>query len=189
MSTHPQNMITDNNLFVVGKLGAPHGLRGQIDCRYSDDVFMQEEDVWVFARVDGLPVPFLLEDWRQTSDSSAILKFRDYDSADSVRMLTDSDLLFPKDSDVVSDRELTSWRMLKGFAVSAKAVGEIGVATEVDDSSANVIMYVSKKDGEEVVLPLHPDLISEIDVPNRLLVLNLPQGLLAINDNSTPLND
>lgn len=182
MSIHPHNMITDNDLFVVGKLGAPHGLRGQIDCRYSDDVFMQEDDVWVFARVDGLAVPFLLEDWQQTSDTSAILKFRDYDSADSVRMLTDSELLFPKDSDFVADRELTSWRMLKGFTVSDKAVGEIGVAAEVDDSSANVIMYVCKKDGEEVVLPLHPDLISQIDVPNRMLVLNLPQGLLNLND-------
>lgn len=182
MHTHLGNMITEDDLFLVGKLGALHGLRGEIDCRYSDDVFMQEEDVWVFARVDGLPVPFLLEDWRQTGEGAAILKFRNYDSADSVRMLADSDLLFPKDSDYADDREISSWLMLKGFHVSDKNVGEIGVATEVDDSSANVIIYVRKKNGEEVVLPLHPDLINEIDVRNRQLVLNLPQGLLTLNE-------
>lgn len=182
-------MITENDLFVVGKMGAPHGLRGEIDCRYTDSVFMQEDDVWVFCKVDGLPVPFLLEDWRQTSDSAAILKFRDYDSADSVRMLTDSELLFPKDCDFLDNREITSWRMLTGFHVSDKHCGDIGVASGIDDSSANIIMYVRRNGGDEVVLPLHPDLISELDVHHRQIILDLPQGLLTLNDNSPSQND
>lgn len=184
MKAHSDGMITEKDLFVVGKLGAPHGLRGEIDCRYSDNVFMQEDDVWVFCKIDGLPVPFLLEDWRQTGDNSAILKFRDYDSADSVRMLTDSPLLFPKDSEYCHDREVSSWQMFEGFDVSDINFGDIGVATAVDDTSANIIMYVRRPGGEEVVIPLHPDLVSEVDVRNRHLLLALPEGLLTLNNNS-----
>lgn len=175
-------MIREQDLFQVGRMGAPHSLKGEIDCRYSDDVFMQDTNTWVFCRIDGLPVPFLLEDWRQTGSGTAILKFRDYDTADSVRMLTDCALLFPKDSVPDMDGRLSSWQMLTGFSVSDQAAGEIGEVETVDDSSENVLLYVLTKGGKEVVLPVHPDLVSSIDTKKRRLCLRLPEGLLTLNN-------
>ena len=68
--------------------------------------------------------------------------------------------------------------MLTGFTVSDSRVGLLGTVSEVDDSSANTLLIVSPAEGEEIILPVHPDLVEDIDLNDRTLMLNLPEGLV-----------
>ena len=47
-----------------------------------------------------------------------------------------------------------------------------------EDSPGNPCLWVKKADGEEVLLPLHEDLVLDVDEPRKILKLTIPEGIL-----------
>ena len=47
----------------------------------------------------------------------------------------------------------------------------------VDDSTMNVL-FVIEKDGDELLLPAHEEFIIDLDRENRVLKVDIPDGLL-----------
>lgn len=174
-------MIKAEDIFKIGTLGSAHGLKGEITLRYTDDIFTSDACDYLVCKVDGLLVPFFLEDWRLRNDQMAVVKFEGYDSAQAVAILHNSEVFYPKQKARGQQRELASWQMLTGFDVSEQSAGELGVVVQVDDSSANTLMLVRQPDGSELLLPIHPDLVVGIDLDERTLVLSLPEGMLNLN--------
>ena len=50
-------MFNYDDLYEIGTLGKPHGVKGEIAFRFSDDVFDRADADYLFVEVDGLPVP------------------------------------------------------------------------------------------------------------------------------------
>ena len=174
-------MIHPDEVFYIGRLGSTHGLKGELTLRFTDDIFTSEDCEYLVCDIDGLLVPFFLEDWRIRSSETAIVKFEGYDDVNAVQILQNADVYYPK-SAVGSQRgELMSWKVLTGFSVSDVTAGALGTVTEVDDTSANTLLVVESPDGKELVLPMHPDLVEALDIDARTLQLRLPEGLLDIN--------
>ena len=171
-------MIRHDDVFKIGRLGSTHGLKGEIDFRYTDDIFTSEDGDYLVLDIDGLLVPFFLEDWRVCNSEQALVKFEGYDSMETTAILQNAEVYYPKAAVKTSREELTSWKMLTGFTVSDSRVGLLGTVSEVDDSSANTLLIVSPAEGEEIILPVHPDLVEDIDLNDRTLMLNLPEGLV-----------
>ena len=174
-------MIQLSDVFKIGKLGKTHGLKGEIDLRYTDDIFTSDECEYLVCEIDGLLVPFYVEDWRLGSGDNAILKFEGYDSMEAVAIMQNANVYYPKSGVKGPREELGSWKMLTGFAVSDKKAGNLGIVAEVDDSSANVLLVVDSPDGQEMVLPIHPDLVEALDLNARTMQLDLPEGVLDLN--------
>lgn len=174
-------MIRRDEVFAIGKIGRAHGLRGEVEMQFTDDVFDREDADFLICDVDGLLVPFFLEEWRFKNHDTALVKFADIDTAEQARILLGADVYFPKDSVSQDDAELTSWRVLTGFSVSDIKAGPLGTVASVDESSANVLIEISTLDGSDLLLPIHPDLVADFNIKERTLMLNLPEGLLALN--------
>jgi len=90
-------MITDHDVYKIGSLTRTHGVRGEVAFQFTDDVWDRVEADYLFLRLDGLLVPFFLEEWRFRSDNVALLKFEDIDSADDARRIVGTEVYFPKD--------------------------------------------------------------------------------------------
>ena len=174
-------MICRNEVFSIGKIGRAHGLRGEVEMQFTDDVFDREDADFLVCDIDGLLVPFFLEEWRFKNYDTALVKFADINTADDARILLGADVFFPKDAVSHNEAELTSWRVLTGFAVSDTKAGLLGTVASVDESSANVLMDITATDGSDILLPIHPDLVAEFNIKERTLLLNLPEGLLSLN--------
>ncbi len=174
-------MILPAEVFKIGKMGRAHGLRGEIDMHFTDDIFDRVEADYLVCDIDGLLVPFFLEEWRFRGQDTAILKFENLDSADAVRILQSADVYFPKKLAEGNQDELYSWKSLTGFSVSDTKAGQLGTVVSVDDSSANILMVLQTPQGDELLLPVHPDLVSNLDTAQRTIELDLPEGLLALN--------
>ena len=52
-----------------------------------------------------------------------------------------------------------------------------GEIVAVDDSTMNVL-FVIEKDGDELLLPAHEEFIIDLDRENRVLKVDIPDGLL-----------
>ena len=73
-------MIKQEEVFRIGRLGKTHGVKGEVSFQFDDDVFDRVDCDYLVLDIDGILVPFFMEEYRFRSDSVALMKFEDIDS-------------------------------------------------------------------------------------------------------------
>ena len=185
-------MIEEEDVYIIGTLTRTHGVRGEVAFQFTDDVWDRIEADYLFLRLDGLLVPFFLEEWRFRSDTTALLKFEDIDDANAAARLVGADVCFPKaltPSEV--DEEHLTWQMFTGFEVWRRAAlvqeGEtasdayLGTVSAVLDQTANVLLEVRTPEGDSILIPGHEDFVLHADHRERRLFVSVPDELLTLN--------
>jgi len=174
-------MITDHDVYKIGSITRTHGVRGEVAFQFTDDVWDRVEADYLFLRLDGLLVPFFLEEWRFRSDNVALLKFEDIDSADDARRIVGTEVYFPKDLTPEDlDEEELEWQHFTGFEVWQDD-SLLGTVTSVLDQTANVLLVVTTPDDRELLIPAHEDFVLEADHRQRRLLVSVPEELLNLN--------
>lgn len=173
-------MIRRDDVYKIGKLGKPHGVKGEITFAITDDVFDRVDADYLVLDIDGILVPFYLEEYRFKNDDNVLVKFEDIDTQEQVRAYTGCEVYFPRHlSD--SDEENMSWAEIIGFqlvdAVSGRVVGTI---YHVDDSTLNLLFEITSPEGEALLIPANNDLIEEVDIEKKMIRMAIPEGLLEL---------
>ena len=169
-------MIKKENCYKIGRIGKAHGVKGEVSFQFTDDVFDRTETDYLILEVDGLLVPFFMEEYRFRSDNIALVKFCDIDTQQRASGLTNCDVWFPR-SLTPDDEEVPSLASLVGFdLVEANGMGVVGRIAAIDDSTVNLLFEL--EDG--TLIPASDDLIEDIDTANRKIIMNIPEGLLAL---------
>lgn len=173
-------MIRNEEVYKIGILTKPHGVRGEVSFSFTDDIFDRVECDYLICKMDGILVPFFLEEYRFKNDSVALVKFEDIDTSEQARRFTNVEVYFPLHlaQDVPQD-ELT-WSYFVGFEVDDINEGHLGRVTDVDESTANTL-FVIDHGGTELLVPAHEEFIKELNHEKRHMVLQLPHGLLDLS--------
>ena len=167
-------MIREEDIYQIGKLGKTHGVKGEISFLFDDDVFDRVDADYLILKVDGIFVPFFIEEYRFKSDAKAIIKFEDIDTQERARELTSSDVYFPR-ALANSEDEGLSWSAIVGFDILEATSGiKLGRIASVDDTTLNILFCL--EDGS--LIPASGDLITAIDQQARTITMQLPEGLL-----------
>lgn len=170
-------MIKKEEVFKIGVINKPHGVKGEVSFSFTDDIFDRVEDCdCLILMMDGILVPFFWEEYRFKSDNVALVKFEGIDTAERAKMFTNVEVYFPKKYMDEQD-EITSWNFFVGFQVNDVRHGALGEIVDVDDATMNVL-FVIEKEGEELLLPAHEEFILDLDKKNRVLTVEIPEGLL-----------
>ncbi len=163
-----------NEVYKIGQIGRTHGVRGEVTFSFTDDVWDRAEAEYLFLRVDGILVPFFLEEYRFRSDTTALLKFLDYDSATDVQFLVGCDVFFPQALTPEPDEEKEyTWRYFTGFTLFDNKAGLIGQIDAVDESTRNVLFRIGKH-----LIPAADEWVTDINHKERTIRMDLPEGLL-----------
>lgn len=171
-------MIKQEELYRIGRLGKPHGVKGEVSFQVSDDVFDRVDADCLVLEIDGILVPFFIEEYRFRSEDIALLKLEGVDTADQARELTGCSVFFLRRL-ADNDREEVTWAEIIGYRIiDANTLQEVGTLTEVDDTTVNTLFNVTTKGGEEVLLPAGEDLITAVDKAARNITMTIPEGLL-----------
>ena len=175
-------MIKWEDVLKIGYIQRVHGISGEVEMRFTDDVFDQSECDYLLLKIDGLLVPFFIEEYRFKNKDTLLVLFEGVEDESHARMLCGTEVWFPI-SAIPEERDLPlTWGFLTGFNVYDAQQKVIGKIEQVDTSSANTLLRVVRSDGKEVLLPLHPDFVVKLDEKARTLVLALPEGLLTLNE-------
>jgi 16S rRNA processing protein RimM len=176
-------MIRKEEVFKIGVMGKPHGINGEIAMAFSDDVFDRTDADYVVLLIDGIFVPFFIEEYRFKGAETALMKLCDIDSAEKARELTGVEVYFPKSLSDGQEDEVVTWEDIVGFSlINDDDEATVGSITDVDDSTANVLFTVKTNDGREVLVPASEELITAVDNENRIIKMTIPEGLLNIED-------
>ena len=167
-------MIKEDEVYKIGRIGKPHGISGEVTLRFSDDVFDRVDADYLVLMVDGILVPFFIEEYRFRSDAVALVKFEDIDTKDRASELTGCDVFFPRHLADAGDDVLT-WSQIVGYDIvdvlSDKTIGRIEA---VDETTINTLLELS--DG--TLIPAADEFIEDIDHEERKLMMRLPEGLV-----------
>ena len=87
-------MIKQEEVYRIGRLGKPHGVKGEVSFQVSDDVFDRVDADCLVLELDGILVPFFIEEYRFRSEDIALLKLEGVDTADQARELTGCSVFF-----------------------------------------------------------------------------------------------
>ena len=72
-------MISEKDIVHVGRTQKPYGIRGEIIILFSRVEYAEADSEYYFLMIDGIPVPFFVEELSYTTDVSARVKFEDVD--------------------------------------------------------------------------------------------------------------
>ncbi len=173
-------MIKKESVYKIGKIGKPHGVDGEVAFHFDDDVFDRTDADYLILDIDGILVPFFLDEYRFKNDETALVSFSDIDTQDKARDLTGCDVYFPREH-TDADSDSLSWAQIVGYhvvdAASGKRVGEI---RSVDDSTINTLFELVTNDGNDLLVPASDDLIVAVDNEERNIEMKLPEGLLEL---------
>ena len=168
-------MIKPEEVYRIGRLGKAHGVKGEVSFQFDDDIFDRIDCDYLILEVDGILVPFFIEEYRFRSDTVALVKFEDVDTQQRAQELTGSDVYFPRS--LADDDDAPSLTSLVGFdIVDAQTAAPVGRIAAIDDSTANLLFELD--DGR--LIPAAEELITGIDTTHRQISLNIPQGLLEL---------
>ena len=145
-------MIREEEVFKIGQFAKPHGIKGELSLVTNSDVLEDAEDPYIVCEMDGILVPFFVEDFRYKTDT--------VDAVD--------------EEDLVGDM---TWDSFIGYTVTDVQKGYLGEITDVDETTINVLLRVDHK-GEELLIPAVEELITEADHEARSLTVSLPEGLI-----------
>ena len=169
-------MIKQEEVYRIGRLGKAHGIKGEVSFQFDDDIFDRVDAEYLVLEVEGILVPFFMEEYRFRSDTVALVKFCDVDTQQRASELTGCEVYFPR---VLADEDEdnVSLAMLVGFDIIDAGTGsKVGTIAAVDDTTVNLLFEL--EDGR--LIPASDDLISDIDMKQGKIRMNIPEGLLEL---------
>lgn len=175
-------MIRQEEVFKIGKIGKPHGVKGEVSLMFEDDVFDRVDADYLVLLIDGILVPFFFEEYRFKSDETALVKFCDIDTKEQAQELTGCDVYFSRKlsedgREDMSLNEAENFKLLDANNDNSL----IGTVKSVDYSTVNTLFNVETPDGKEIMIPASEDFIIDIDTEKHFIVVDLPEGLLDLD--------
>jgi len=169
----------------IGSFVKTHGVHGQLTLSLADNINFDLidkgiiEKETVFVDMDGIPVPFFIEEngVRILNQSTILLKFEDIDDkkASSFRgRHVYLEISRFKDQDFDDYVKIDD---LIGYSVFNSGKNYLGKFIELIKLKGNPLMKVDMN-GKELLIPVVSDFIKEIDDSNLAIHMQLPDGYI-----------
>ena len=171
-------MSESSRLIQVAQVLKSNGADGEVLMGFRgvapDEMNLQEP---VFIYFDGLPVPFFIEKLTTRGVSKALCRLTGIHSlADAEEIAGAAVYADPSTLDREEDEEELDLDALVGWTVYRADTKEaVGTVSGYEDIPGNPCLYIGPA---AVLVPLHEDLIVDIDEDSRSLTLVIPEGLL-----------
>ena len=173
-------MILQSDLYPIGHVQKTHGIKGELSIFLTSDFDSLDFEYFVFE-MDGILVPFFIQEWRFKTAETALIKFERVEDEIAGKDFVGKTIYIPKESMPASDDDVIDIQFYTGYRIEDAVLGEIGEITGVDDSTENVLFEVMHK-GNTILIPAVDDWIVEIDDTSKVMKVQLPEGLLNINE-------
>ena len=177
-------MITRDELIAIGHYNKPHGVAGELSATVDVELEVLRELSCLVSDIDGIFVPFFVNAIRPKSGDTVLLTIDGIENEKEAARLVNRDIYALKrdyrQESIDADADGYPLDFFIGFELRDSDGSRVGEITDVDEQTENAI-FVVDRDGSEIMVPATDDLIVEFDVDNKLMVMDLPEGLLDLN--------
>lgn len=179
-----QSQLMPPPLKVVGYISGKHGFQGNIQVHYLPGFSKAQikKGNYLFVVINGKGVPFLIKDISKLGD---ILTLQFIDSEHSAKSIIGCEIVvaaveLKSKTSKKTTPENSSLLGLMGWSVLDTSAGIIGIIEDIQELPQGFILTV-KSDVEQFLIPLVDEWIIGIDESQQKISMELPEGLLGIN--------
>ncbi len=175
-------MIRPEEIKEIGSFIKPHGINGEITALLPAEVDPDSLSC-IILDMDGIFVPFFIDEWRPKSTESVLLKLEGVSDENGAKEFAGKRIFcLRKDlpDTIAEDEDGFFTGDLIGFELRDAESNHVGEVVDFDDQTENVLLMVKRPDGTVIYTPLAEELIVEFDPEARILSLDLPEGIFEL---------
>ena len=165
-------------MFLIGYITKPQGVRGEVKVEpVTPDPKRFHRLKQVSLQLRNKTQTYSIEKIR-VSDRFVYIKFSGIDSRDDAELLRNAEVLI-KEKDLMQPAENEYFiHDLIGCKVVSDQNDEIGVLFDVVQMTSNDIYMVKGENGIEYLIPAIKEVIEEVDISQRKIIIHILEGLL-----------
>lgn len=169
-------MIVKDECVKIGYISKTHGVKGEVSFTLHEGFFADNvEAEFLLLDIDNGLVPFVIESMREKGNKTLLVKLGDIETEVKARDLVGTEV-YLESTDIQEDESVLVGAFV-GFKVHDKGKGDIGTIVAVNEISNNPL-FVLDFEGNEILFPINPDFIINVDEEKRLMDVDLPEGLI-----------
>ena len=166
---------------VVGRLGRPHGIRGEVTVEVRTDEpelrFATGSSVFLS---NGKSIEIESTRWHQSVLLVKFVGIKDRNDSETLRgnlvEVEIDDLELPEDEDEYYDRQLLGLKVIENGI-------QIGILEDVLHLPGHDLLSIKLTDGKEMLLPFVEQFVPDINLETGELTVTPPQGLMEEESN------
>ena len=170
--------MTIEESFYIGYISKTRGLKGEVQLFFEFEDYEDLDLDIIFVEVNKRLVPYFVDTIKLHNNSTAYANFEDVDHIDKAQVLVRKKMYLPNDKMPVRDPEDFRYSDLVGYVVIDEQEGELGEIIEVQEMPQQFIATVAIEDDKQLMFPLSEDLILDIDMDEKVIEVDLPEGLI-----------
>ena len=144
--------MTKDSCFYVGRIVKTHGIKGEVTLRIDNDDFDDIEELNYFLLdINDNLIPFFVENIGFHSNKAFVL-FQDVKTLEAAHEVVD-------------------------FIVVDDERGELGKVHEIIEYPTQSLIQIIRDD-KEILIPIHDDIIKEVDRAGKKIYVKTPEGLI-----------
>lgn len=179
LETEREEDIAAEGLVAVARAVKVRGLRGEVVAELLTDFPERFEGLerLIAVTADGKRMPLELEEhWFH--QGRVVLKFAGYDTVEAASKLVGFEFTVPESERVeLEEDEFYDWE-LEGCRVETVEGERLGRVREIMRTGGVEMLVVDNGQGRDYLIPMAEDICVEIDIEEKLIRVDAPEGLL-----------
>jgi 16S rRNA processing protein RimM len=160
-------MAKKEQYILIGTLGKTHGLKGEI---YFYSELWNEKTKSVFLEAqDNSKAPCKIERVKSMGEKRYVIKISEINDIDAAKKLINKKVY------TVTEKKENSYDLL-GFLGY-----QIFDSNDIIENSYQVLFSVYSEEKKEILIPFHEAIVIEISTKEKIICINIPEGLLELN--------
>ena len=162
----------------IGQIVNTFGIKGMVKVKpFTDDIRRFDELKTVYVEKNNNQTEYEIEEVKYHKDM-VLIKFKGIDKVEQAEMLRNSYLTVSRDS--VEKLEEGRYYIvdLLGLEVYTDEQVLLGTLEDIFNTGSNDIYVVKNKEGKQILLPAIQDVIKQIDMENKKIIVHLLPGLI-----------
>ena len=162
----------------IGQIVNTFGIKGMVKVKpFTDDIRRFDELKTVYVEKNNNQTEYEIEEVKYHKDM-VLIKFKGIDKVEQAEMLRNSYLTVSRDS--VEKLEEGRYYIvdLLGLEVYTDEQVLLGTLEDIFNTGSNDIYVVKDKQGKQILLPAIQDVIKQIDIENKKIIVHLLPGLV-----------
>lgn len=162
----------------IGQIVNTFGIKGMVKVKpFTDDIRRFDELKTVYVEKNNNQTEYEIEEVKYHKDM-VLIKFKGIDKVEQAEMLRNSYLTVSRDS--VEKLEEGRYYIvdLLGLEVYTDEQILLGTLEDIFNTGSNDIYVVKDKKGKQILLPAIQDVIKQIDIENKKIIVHLLPGLV-----------
>lgn len=168
--------------FNVGKIVNTHGIKGEVriisKTDFADQRYKKGNSLFLFMSEGADPVELIVKSHRIHKNFD-LLTFEGYDNINQLEKLKGGILKVPESQLGQLQKDEYYFHEIIGCTVITDTGEEVGTVKEILTPGANDVWIIKGKNGKEQLIPYIADVVKEIDVIEKKIVITPLEGLLS----------